>query len=290
MLKFPSKLAERLDQWTDGWNPVLVRELRTLVRRRYFLYAAICYFLVAPPAFFYLIFHPPAVHDMPEGMPPDVFPGFILAWITGYFVLALTLYPAAQLVHVQFKDDMLNLTGMTPRSVFWGYVQLCVVTAGFFPGCTLIVLVIWGCLFGVCILIPLMVLLPVFTVGAALSLVAFSAAVKVKTGSQLAVLLLTAFVLFFLFVLNVPTVVSVAENIEGRMKHLDDFTFNVMLNATFVFGMILLGVAAYESALHHFEQRRESFYKALTKNVIAYCGAVLLMDIVFLLLVFAYPR
>ncbi len=50
------RLSERLDQWADGWNPVLVRELRLLTRRGWLPFAVVLYFVLIPVILLFFVY------------------------------------------------------------------------------------------------------------------------------------------------------------------------------------------------------------------------------------------
>ena len=290
MLKFPSKLAERLDQWTDNWNPVLVRELRRSVRKGYFQIIAALYLLVVPAIPIFFFFEPPLPHDIPKEIPSEAFVGCVVVWVTFYFLAAMSLIPSIDLVQTRFRDEILSLTGMTPKEVFWGYFQLGTYLSGSVCCCTLAILILCRCLGG-SILLPLLLLLLAFTGSLVINLFLLSFCAKIRTMTHLVIAGLSLYFLQVPCIVVGVIVITVADFTQYKLKLV---TFSAPPLGVILFlaatGIVLLGITAYRLALYHFEHPRERFFAAMVRNFLYYNGVGIFMIVFSFLLIFAYAR
>jgi hypothetical protein len=261
MLKLPVKLAERLDQWTDHWNPVLVRELRASIRGGHLPLFVILYFLAVPGLFLFFLYNPPNVYDIPEGIPPDIFPEAVLVYVTSLFAFGGgSALPVIRLILAQSRDELLNLTGMTPKEVLWGYLQLGTMLSGFVTCCTFVVLLVWTCFVGGQLWdLLLWSLSLVFAGSVVVNLVALSVFVKAKTFLQQCT---TFFGHYFAVVLSFMVVVWIWERPPNP-----SFTQVIL---SLLYGILFFGIMAYRLALYHFEHPHETLLAAMVRNILFY--------------------
>ena len=271
-MKYFSALSDKLERWTDTWNPVLVRELRIAIRNGIFRVWGIAFLLLFSSLFIFFYHSPPDTTDLPEEVSRFDLVGFFLVCVTGHFIAFASLLPCFRLIRVISQTEMLDSTAMPSRKIFHGYILLGLVPSGLVSFYTVIALFLWGILTGGGIFLPVVYLLLLNAGCCVVNLVALSVFAKAKTFAQQCLVFFGHYLAIYPSVGILALIAHLLTPwITTPLDKLDDFyTIVLIVVIEILLFLILFGTTAYRLALYHFEHPHETLYSLMGRNILIY--------------------
>ena len=256
------RFAKWFDSFTDGWNPIVVRELRRLMRSWILPIATLAHLGLLAAIY---------IADPQDPILPELFEVLVRVYPTGTALLFIGVLVLVNAVRVRLKDELLDVTPLTPKQNVHGILGTSCILSAFFLVQALPFLA-FPTTVSYSVLIRLGFLFGYFFFTQIALLFALSFFIRTKTIAEVVItFLIVIYPGFGLILFNFPFVVMVIVW-DMYLPLLPDavwttWPFIIVASIGGVLALLSFTYLAYRLSLYHFANRSKSCWRAMFVNL-----------------------
>ncbi|MDR0705766.1 MAG: hypothetical protein LBF88_12360 [Planctomycetaceae bacterium] len=262
------RIINWIDSWDDWFNPITVRELQTLMHRRFELLFLSLLF-IATITYTMVLYVLETRYDL---SPEELGLGFsVCPAICSLYGVLIGLVNAGSLYRSRFADELFSIVPLSPQQQVYGYWAVSCIESIFFNSLCLLFIAI-GQLIGPAPYILLLIPLGSFFLSQIITLIFISFFARIKRKWEYVLFVVIMFYPFSGLGLIIVPWIGV---ITFALQHWQTLVWNqgfgfVSLFILLPIILLLHGYIAYKLAIYGFKTWRKPFWCALLLNFVIY--------------------